>query len=90
MTQVTDYEMGFRQQIGDNSALGIVASYREYRNLIQLYRFIEIDDLCYQSRLIGRDFCQQTKLNKNLRLVVGSLNHMLMLTQDTSLNIYNF
>ena len=30
----------------------------------QLYRFIEIDDLCYQSRLISRDFCQQTKLNK--------------------------
>ena len=24
----------------------------------------QIDDLSYQSRLISRDFCQQTKLNK--------------------------
>ncbi|MBW7844662.1 MAG: TonB-dependent receptor, partial [Bacteroidia bacterium] len=41
MTQVTDYEIGFRQQIGDNSAIGLIASYREFRNLIQLYRFVE-------------------------------------------------
>lgn len=41
MTQVTDYEMGFTQQVGDYSAIGLVASYREYRNLIQLYRYAE-------------------------------------------------
>lgn len=49
MTQVTDYEIGFRQQIGDNSAIGIVASYREFRNLIQLYRFVEAYPFSYTS-----------------------------------------
>ncbi|MCE2786747.1 MAG: carboxypeptidase regulatory-like domain-containing protein [Bacteroidota bacterium] len=41
MTQVTDYEIGFRQQIGDDASLGIIASYREFRNLIQLYRYVQ-------------------------------------------------
>lgn len=41
MTQVTDYEIGFRQQIGTDAALGIIASYREYRNLIQLFPYIQ-------------------------------------------------
>ncbi len=41
MTSVTDYEIGFRQQIGDDAALGIIASYREYRNMIQLYRYVQ-------------------------------------------------
>lgn len=49
MTQVTDYEIGFRQQIGDNSAIGLVASYREFRNLIQLYRFVEAYPFSYTS-----------------------------------------
>lgn len=39
MTQVTDYQIGFRQQIGSDASLGLIASYREYRNLIQLYRY---------------------------------------------------
>jgi hypothetical protein len=41
MTQVTDYEIGFRQQIGNDAALGIKASYREFRNLIQLFRYVQ-------------------------------------------------
>ncbi len=41
MTQVTDYQIGFRQQIGQDAALQIIASYREYRNLIQLYRYVQ-------------------------------------------------
>ncbi len=41
MTQVTDYEIGFRQQIGLDAALGIIASYREYRNMVQLYRYVQ-------------------------------------------------
>jgi len=41
MTQVTDYQIGFRQQIGQDAALQIIASYREYRNLIQLYRYTQ-------------------------------------------------
>ncbi len=41
MTQVTDYQIGFRQQIGSDASLGIIASYREYRNLIQLYRYTQ-------------------------------------------------
>ncbi len=40
-TQVTDYEIGFRQQIGDNSSLGIIGSYREFKNLIQQYKYIQ-------------------------------------------------
>ncbi len=40
----TDYELGFKQRLTDNtskhqSALSIVASYREQRNLIQLFRY---------------------------------------------------
>ncbi|MCE2740482.1 MAG: TonB-dependent receptor [Sphingobacteriales bacterium] len=41
MVQVTDYEIGFRQQIGQDAALGIIASYREYRNQIQLFRYVQ-------------------------------------------------
>jgi hypothetical protein len=41
MTQVTDYQIGFRQQIGQDASLGIIASYREYRNLIQQYRYVQ-------------------------------------------------
>jgi hypothetical protein len=39
MTQVTDYQIGFRQQIGQDASLGIMGSYREFRNLVQLYQF---------------------------------------------------
>lgn len=35
----TDYELGFKQAIADNSALSLIAGYREQRNLIQLQRF---------------------------------------------------
>lgn len=40
----TDYELGFKQRLTDNTsayqaALSIVASYREQRNLIQLFRY---------------------------------------------------
>ncbi len=40
----TDYEIGFKQRLTDNTsayqaALSIVASYREQRNLIQLFRY---------------------------------------------------
>jgi hypothetical protein len=40
----TDYEIGFKQRLTDNTtkfqaALSLVASYREQRNLIQLYRY---------------------------------------------------
>ncbi len=41
MQQTTDYEIGFRQQIGNDAALGIIASYRESRNMIQLYRYVQ-------------------------------------------------
>jgi hypothetical protein len=41
MTQVTDYQIGFRQQIGQDASLGIIASYREYRNLIQQFRYVQ-------------------------------------------------
>ncbi len=49
MTKVTDYEIGFTQQVGDNSAIKIVTSYREFRNLIQLYRFVQAYPYDYTS-----------------------------------------
>lgn len=41
MAQVTDYQIGFRQQIGQDASLGIIGSYREFRNLIQQYRYVQ-------------------------------------------------
>jgi hypothetical protein len=41
MSQVTDYQIGFRQQIGEDASLGIIGSYREFRNLIQQYRYVQ-------------------------------------------------
>lgn len=35
----TDYEIGFKQKIGNNSGLSLIANYREQRNLIQQFRF---------------------------------------------------
>ena len=90
MTQVTDYEMGFRQQIGDNSALGIVASYREYRNLIQLYRFIEAYPFPYTS-FSNLDFStvKSFRLEYELRDLGNiniSANYMLQFADGTGSN----
>ena len=41
MTQVTAYEIGFRQQIGKNSAIGLIATYRENRNMATQFSFIQ-------------------------------------------------
>ncbi len=41
MVQNTDYEIGFIQQIGQDASLAITASYRETRNMIQLYRYVQ-------------------------------------------------
>jgi outer membrane receptor for ferrienterochelin and colicin len=39
-TQKTvDYEIGFRQKVGENAALNIGAYYREFRDLVQSYRY---------------------------------------------------
>ncbi|MBI1221582.1 MAG: hypothetical protein GC180_03175 [Bacteroidetes bacterium] len=35
----TDYEIGFKQKLTDNSGLSLIANYREQRNLVQQYRF---------------------------------------------------
>ncbi len=35
----TDYEIGFKQKLTDNSGLSLIANYREQRNLIQAFRF---------------------------------------------------
>jgi hypothetical protein len=35
----TNFEMGFRMRLSNKSVLGLTASYREQRNLIQLYRY---------------------------------------------------
>lgn len=35
----TDYEIGFKQKLSNNSGLSLIANYREQRNLIQQFRF---------------------------------------------------
>jgi len=37
--KTVDYEIGFRQKVGENAALNIAAYYREQRDQIQSYRF---------------------------------------------------
>lgn len=41
MQTKTDYEIGFRQQIGQDAALAIIASYSEIRNMTQLYQYVQ-------------------------------------------------
>ena len=35
----TDYEIGFKQKLSNNSGLSLIANYREQRNLIQQFRY---------------------------------------------------
>ncbi len=74
MTQVTDYEIGFRQQIGKNSALGIVASYREYRNMTQLFSFIQAWPNTYTT--VGNlDFSTTKSIGLDYKLLeMGNVN----------------
>ncbi|MSQ78922.1 MAG: hypothetical protein EXR21_04495 [Flavobacteriaceae bacterium] len=37
--RTTAYELGFKQAIGDNAGLSLIATYREMRDLIQLYKY---------------------------------------------------
>jgi hypothetical protein len=90
MTQVTDYEIGFRQQVGDNSSLGIVASYREFRNLIQLYRYAEAYPRAYTS-FGNLDFStvKSFRLEYELRDLGNvniSANYMLQFAEGTGSN----
>ncbi len=74
MTQVTDYEIGFRQQIGKNSALGIIASYREYRNMTQLYSYIQAWPNTYST--VGNiDFSTTKSIGLDYKLIdMGNVN----------------
>ncbi|MEI7977396.1 MAG: carboxypeptidase regulatory-like domain-containing protein [Bacteroidota bacterium] len=74
MTQVTDYEIGFRQQIGKNSAIGIIASYRENRNQTQLFNFIQAWPNTYTT--IGNiDFSTVKSVGLEYKLIeLGNLN----------------
>ncbi|MBI1222972.1 MAG: hypothetical protein GC180_10250 [Bacteroidetes bacterium] len=45
----TDYEIGFRQVLNTSSALSLVASYREQRNMIQLVRYYQAFPVSYIS-----------------------------------------
>jgi len=90
MTQVTDYEFGFRQQIGENSAIALVASYREYRNLIQLYRFIQAYPYEYTSYgnldfATVKSFRVEYEL-RDLGNVTLSANYMLQFAEGTGSN----
>jgi hypothetical protein len=46
-TRRTDYELGFKQQIGDYSGLSLIASYSEMRNLITQYRYNQAYPISY-------------------------------------------
>lgn len=45
----TDYEIGFRQLLTRSSAISLVASYREQRNMIQLVRYYQAYPVSYIS-----------------------------------------
>jgi outer membrane receptor protein involved in Fe transport len=45
--RTTDYEIGFRQKLGDNSALKISAFYREMRDMMQSFSFTEAYPVTY-------------------------------------------
>lgn len=74
MTSVTDYEIGFRQQIGKNSAIGIIASYRENRNMTTLYSFVQAWPNTYTS--IGNlDFSTVKSIGLEYKLIdMGNIN----------------
>jgi hypothetical protein len=90
MTQVTDYEVGFRQQIGNDAALGIIASYREFRNLIQLFRYAQAWPFEYNS-LENLDFStvKSVRIEYELRELGNvnlSANYMLQFADGTGSN----
>lgn len=45
--RTTSYELGFKQQIGDNSGLSLIATYREMRDMVQIYRYNQAYPLNY-------------------------------------------
>ncbi len=45
--RTTDYEIGFRQKLGENSALKISAFYREMRDMMQSFSFTEAYPVTY-------------------------------------------
>jgi len=90
MTQVTDYQIGFRQQIGPDAALGIKGSYREFRNLIQLYNFNQAWPVSYIS-YSNIDFSTVKSVDieyelRDLGNVTLSANYMLQFADGTGSN----
>ena len=45
--RTTDYEIGFRQKLNDNSALKLSAFYREFRDMMQSFSFTEAYPVTY-------------------------------------------
>ncbi len=90
MTRVTDYQIGFRQQIGSDAALGIKGSYREFRNLIQLYNFNQAWPVNYTS-FSNIDFSTVKSIDieyelRDLGNVTLSANYMLQFADGTGSN----
>jgi hypothetical protein len=90
MTRVTDYEVGFRQQIGQDAALGIIASYREFRNLIQLFQYAQAWPFEYTS-FGNLDFSTVKSIRVEYELrelgnVNLSANYMLQFADGTGSN----
>jgi hypothetical protein len=70
-----DYEIGFRQKVGDNSAIGIAAYYSEKRDQVQMYRYTGAYPTTYYSyanidfgTVQGFSFSYTYRNNTNLSL----------------------
>lgn len=85
--QSIDYEIGFRQKVGDKSAISISAYYSEKRNQIQSYRFSGAYPITYYSyqnidfgTVQGFTFSYKMNRTKNLTL---SANYTLQFAKGT-------
>jgi hypothetical protein len=67
-------QIGFRQQIGKNSAIGIIASYRENRNMTTLFNFVQAWPNTYTT--IGNiDFSTVKSIGLEYKLIdMGNVN----------------
>lgn len=90
-TRKTDYEIGFKQQIGDNSALSLIASYSEWRDMVQVTRFNQAYPITYDTYgnldfgtvkgfRVEYELRSDDKNNKNINLFA---NYMLQFADGT-------
>ena len=87
----TNYEAGFKQQIGDNQALSLIASYAETRNdfgLIRLYQAYPVTYNTYSNIDFSttKSFRVEYELRTNKRIRL-SANYALLFADGTGSNV---